>query len=84
MTVNLQQFTGYFARNIDYNNIILYHLFDDYKGKNFLYIVSNGDVYAMGANSTGSLGFNHNRNVGQPTRVDALCSRNICQLHNGL
>ena len=47
-------------------NIKLFHVFEDIKGYNVLFITSDDKVYGLGQNSYGCCGLGHNLVVNEP------------------
>jgi len=65
-------------------SIQLFHVFDDSKGYNILFVTNRGLVYGLGSNYWGSLGFGHNLYVSEIQVIDRLCHKNITQFFNGV
>ena len=63
--------------------IKLFHVFDDYKGYNVLFITSDDEVYGLGKNSSGCCGLGHNNAVNEPQVIPELCHKNIKQFFIG-
>ena len=54
-----------------------FHVFDDEKGLNVLFITSDDNVYGLGQNSLGCCGLGHNSVVNEPQVIPELCQKNI-------
>jgi alpha-tubulin suppressor-like RCC1 family protein len=62
---------------------ILY-VFEDYlKGENVLIVTKDEKTYAFGGNSSGKLGFGHNKVVNEIQIVEQLCYQQIMDFANG-
>ena len=61
-----------------------FHVFDDIKGLNVLFITSDDEVYDFGQNYFGCCGLGHNSVVNEPQVIPELCHKNIKQLFIGL
>ena len=57
--------------------IKLFHVFDDERGLNVLFVTNNDCVYGLGSNYWGSLGLGHNSAVNSPQIIRQLCHQNI-------
>jgi len=64
-------------------NISIFHIFDDFKGYNVLYITNDDRVFGFGSNCSGCLGLGHNRAVNEPQIINELRFKNIKQFING-
>ena len=60
-------------------SIQLFHVFDDERGYNILFVTNRGLVYGLGSNYCGSLGLGHNYVVNSPQIIGELCHKNITQ-----
>ena len=60
-----------------------FHIFDDEKGLNVLFITSDDNVYGFGQNSFGCCGLGHNSVVNEPQVIPELCHKNIKQFFIG-
>src|ERR1700721_1489607 len=60
-----------------------FHVFDDYKGLNVLFITSDDKVYGLGQNNFGCCGLGHNSVVNEPQVIPELCHKNIKQFFIG-
>ena len=65
------------------HEIRLFLVFDDYLGKNCLYLTTDDKCYAFGSNLVGCLGFGHNKFVEEPELVPELSNNNITDLYRG-
>ncbi|CAG2163745.1 unnamed protein product [Oppiella nova] len=63
--------------------IQLFHVFDDERGYNILFVTNRGLVYGFGSNYYGSLGLGHNRYVREIQEIERLRHKNITQFFNG-
>jgi len=64
-------------------SIQLFHVFDDERGYNVLFVTNDDMVYGLGSNYWGSLGLGHNLYVNEIQVIDRLCHKNITQFFNG-
>ncbi|CAG2100760.1 unnamed protein product [Medioppia subpectinata] len=64
--------------------IQLFHVFDDKRGYNVLFVTNNDCVYGLGSNGGGSLGFGHNLPVRSQQLIPKLCDKNIQQFITGV
>ncbi|CAG2110814.1 unnamed protein product, partial [Medioppia subpectinata] len=64
-------------------NIKLFHVFDDHKGYNVLFVTHEDLVYGLGSNYLGALGLGHNRAVKSAQIIPQLCYKTIRQFVNG-
>ncbi|CAG2100757.1 unnamed protein product [Medioppia subpectinata] len=64
--------------------IKLFHVFDDKRGYNVLFVTNNDCVYGLGSNGGGSLGFGHNLPVRSQQLIPQLCDKNIRQFITGV
>src|ERR1700733_4198084 len=64
-------------------SIQLFHVFDDKRGYNILFVTNRGLVYGLGSNYWGSLGLGHNRYVREIQEIERLRHKNITQFFNG-
>src|ERR1700722_7159539 len=64
-------------------SIQLFHVFDDERGYNILFVTNRGLVYGLGSNYWGSLGLGHNRYVREIQEIERLRHKNISQFFNG-
>ncbi len=60
-----------------------FHVFDDYKGLNVLFITSDDNVYGLGRNSFGCCGLGHNSVVNEPQVIPELCHKSVNQFFIG-
>src|ERR1700749_3490886 len=60
-----------------------FHVFDDEKGLNVLFITSDDKVYGFGSNFYGCCGLGHNSVVNEPQVIPELCHKNIKQFFIG-
>src|ERR1700759_4818279 len=60
-----------------------FHVFNDEKGLNVLFITSDDKVYGLGQNSSGCCGLGHNSVVNEPQVIPELCHKNIKQFFIG-
>ena len=65
------------------NEIKLFHVFDDIKGQNVLFITSDDKVFGFGSNCFGCCGLGHNSVVNEPQIIPELCHKNIQQFFIG-
>ena len=65
------------------NEIKLFHVFDDRKGQNVLFITSDDKVFGFGSNCFGCCGLGHNSVVNEPQIIPELCHKNIQQFFIG-
>ena len=65
------------------NKIKLFHVFDDIKGQNVLFITSDDKVFGFGSNYFGCCGLGHNSVVNEPQIIPELCHKNIQQFFIG-
>src|ERR1700733_16089371 len=65
-------------------SIQLFHVFDDQRGYNVLFVTNDDMVYGLGSNYYRSLGLGHNLYVNEIQVIDRLCHKNITQFFNGL
>ena len=63
--------------------IKLFHVFDDVKGNNVLFITSDDKVFGFGSNCFGCCGLGHNSVVNEPQIIPELCHNNIQQFFIG-
>ena len=63
--------------------IKLFHIFDDIKGQNVLFITSDDKVFGFGSNCFGCCGLGHNSVVNEPQIIPELCHKNIQQFFIG-
>ena len=59
--------------------IKIFHVFDDKKGYNALFITSDDKVFGFGSNYFGCCGLGHNSVVNEPQIIPELCHKNIKQ-----
>src|SRR5882672_10878722 len=64
-------------------SIQLFHVFDDERGYNVLFVTNDDMVYGLGSNYWGSLGLGHGLYVNEIQVIDRLCHKNITQFFNG-
>src|ERR1700735_698531 len=64
-------------------SIQLFHVFDDERGYNVLFVTNDDMVYGMGSNYWGSLGLGQNVYVSEIQVINRLCHKNITQFFNG-
>ena len=60
-----------------------FHIFDDQKGYNVLFITSDDKVFGFGSNCFGCCGLGHNSVVNEPQIIPELCHKNIKQFFIG-
>ena len=60
-----------------------FHIFDDNKGLNALFITSDDKVFSFGLNCSGCCGLGHNSVVNEPQIIPELCHKNIQQFFIG-
>ena len=79
---NLSSNDNYFEAVLKNNdlNIKLFHVIKD----NLFVITNEDNVFGLGVNEFGELGFGHNNKVTEPTIIPELCQKNIKQFFNGL
>ena len=58
-------------------------VFDDYLGKNCIYLTTDDQCYAFGSNLLGCPGLGHNKFVEEPELVPELCNKAITDLYRG-
>ena len=63
--------------------IKIFHVFDDEKGYNVLFITSDDKVFGFGSNCFGCCGLGHNSVVNEPQIIPELCHKNINQFFIG-
>ena len=63
--------------------IKIFHVFDDEKGYNVLFITSDDKVFGFGSNCFGCCGLGHNSVVNEPQIIPELCHKNIKQFFIG-
>ena len=63
--------------------IRLFHVFDDIKGHNVLFVTSDDEVFGLGQNSFGCCGLGHNSVVNEPQVIPELCHKNVKQFFIG-
>ena len=61
----------------------IFHVFDDEKGLNVLFITSDDKVYGFGQNSFGCCGLGHNSVVNEPQVIPELCHKSVKQFFIG-
>ena len=55
--------------------IKIFHIFDDFKGYNVLFITKNDEVFGFGSNECGGCGLRHNSVVKEPQIIPELCHK---------
>ena len=60
-----------------------FHVFDNPKGPNILFITTDDKVYGFGQNSSGCCGLGNNNIVDKPEVIPELCHKNIKQFFIG-
>ena len=65
------------------DSIKAFHVFDDEKGYNVLFITSDDKVFGFGSNCFGCCGLGHNSVVNEPQIIPELCHKNIQQFSIG-
>ena len=63
--------------------IKIFHVFEDIKGQNVLFITSDDKVFGFGTNYFGCCGLGHNSVVNEPQIIPELCHKNIKQFFIG-
>ncbi|CAG2108432.1 unnamed protein product [Medioppia subpectinata] len=61
----------------------LFYVFDDYLGKNYIYLTRDDQCYAFGSNHCGCLGLGHNREVEEPQHVPQLSHLGVIEFYRG-